>query len=424
MNVFKHYIEWAIPDSFKDDPDLYRRSRQLVIFCIFGPLFFIYNIIKWFKLGYPPLAWSMTIAGTVVTVMPVILRLSGSLQVMGNVIFVALACHFTYLPYVTGGFDSSALTWNMILPAFVATFLGMRSFAVWSTLMVLEMAGFVVLKKLGIPLPMVPLTEAQLATAQTANILGPLAALITTMFFNIRGFNFAFAMQGQALEAQSRARREQEESAQQLTALAENLENIFAQVGQTTNRLATETLQDMASMTRQNAANAEKADGLMKQSGDMVQRATSSMTELNTSMDEISRASDETVKIIKTIDEIAFQTNLLALNAAVEAARAGEAGVGFAVVADEVRNLALRSTEAAKNTSGLLEGTVRKIKTGSELVIRANEAFGEVAKTVTHVGNMLDEIAVASNQQAQGIADINQAISEVDKVVQDNTTRH
>lgn len=423
MNIFKRYIEWVIPDSFKDNPDLYRRSRQLVIFAIFGPLFFIYNIFKWFKLEYPPLAYSMAIAGTVVTLVPLILRMTKSLQLMGNIIFVALACHFTYLPYVTGGIDSSALSWNLILPAFVATFLGMRSFAVWSTLMFLEMIGFVVIKKLGLPLPMVPLTDAQMATAQTANILGPLAALVTTMFFNIRGFQFAFAMQGEALEAQSKARQEQEESALKLTALAENLENIFAQVGQTTNRLATETLKEMASTTRQNADNAGKADTLMRQSGDMVKRANDSMAELNASMEEISRASDETVKIIKTIDEIAFQTNLLALNAAVEAARAGEAGVGFAVVADEVRNLAMRATEAAQDTSGLLEGTVQKIKSGTDLVSRANEAFNKVANTVGEVGSMLDDIAVASNQQAQGISDINEAISDMDRVVQGNAAR-
>ena len=99
----------------------------------------------------------------------------------------------------------------------------------------------------------------------------------------------------------------------------------------------------------------------------MVERANGSMTELTQSMDDISKASDETSKIIKTIDEIAFQTNLLALNAAVEAARAGEAGAGFAVVADEVRNLAMRAAEAAKNTSALIEGTVKKVKEGSDV---------------------------------------------------------
>jgi methyl-accepting chemotaxis protein len=135
-------------------------------------------------------------------------------------------------------------------------------------------------------------------------------------------------------------------------------------------------------------------------------------------MEEISKASEETSKIIKTIDEIAFQTNLLALNAAVEAARAGEAGAGFAVVADEVRNLALRAAEAAKNTAGLIEGTVKKVKDGGDLVSKTNDAFTEVAKGATKVGELVGEIAAASNEQAQGIEEVNKAMVEMDKTVQ------
>ncbi|MBI9077316.1 MAG: methyl-accepting chemotaxis protein, partial [Desulfatibacillum sp.] len=115
-----------------------------------------------------------------------------------------------------------------------------------------------------------------------------------------------------------------------------------------------------------------------------------------------------------------FQTNLLALNAAVEAARAGEAGAGFAVVADEVRNLAMRAAEAAKNTANLIEGTVKKVADGSELVNKTNEAFGEVATSAGKVGELVGEIAAASNEQAQGIDQVNKAVAEMDKVTQQN----
>jgi methyl-accepting chemotaxis protein len=144
------------------------------------------------------------------------------------------------------------------------------------------------------------------------------------------------------------------------------------------------------------------------------------MGELTHSMEEISKASEETSKIIKTIDEIAFQTNLLALNAAVEAARAGEAGAGFAVVADEVRNLAMRAAEAARNTADLIEGTVKKVKDGGDLVATTNEAFAEVAQSAAKVGELVGEIAAASNEQAQGIGQVNTAVAEMDKVVQQN----
>jgi methyl-accepting chemotaxis protein len=178
------------------------------------------------------------------------------------------------------------------------------------------------------------------------------------------------------------------------------------------------SLEEMSSMTKQNASNAAQADGLMKQANQVIQKANEGMKSLTRSMTEITAASEETSKIIKTIDEIAFQTNLLALNAAVEAARAGEAGAGFAVVADEVRNLAIRAADAAKNTSGLIEGTVRKIKDGSTLVVNTNEAFVEVSVSASKVGELLGEISAASQEQSQGIDQINKAVSEMDKVTQ------
>jgi methyl-accepting chemotaxis protein len=180
------------------------------------------------------------------------------------------------------------------------------------------------------------------------------------------------------------------------------------------------SLEEMSSMTKQNAANAGQADSLTKEANQVMKQADDSMTHLTQSMEEISRASEETSKIIKTIDEIAFQTNLLALNAAVEAARAGEAGAGFAVVADEVRNLAMRAAEAAKNTADLIEGTVQKVHEGSDLVAKTNEAFGEVSKSAAKVGELVSEIAAASNEQAEGIGQVNKAVAEMDKVVQQN----
>jgi methyl-accepting chemotaxis protein len=180
------------------------------------------------------------------------------------------------------------------------------------------------------------------------------------------------------------------------------------------------SLEEMSSMTKQNAANSQQANILMEGSKAVVDDANGSMQQLIVSMDEISRASEETSKIIKTIDEIAFQTNLLALNAAVEAARAGEVGAGFAVVADEVRNLAMRAADAAKNTAGLIEGTVKKVKDGSDLVNRTNEAFQKVAESSGKVAGLVSEIAAASNEQAKGIGQINIAVTELDKLTQQN----
>ena len=180
------------------------------------------------------------------------------------------------------------------------------------------------------------------------------------------------------------------------------------------------SLEEIAAMTKQNADNARQADSLMTEANQVVDTANAAMGHLTTSMEDISKASEETQKIVKTIDEIAFQTNLLALNAAVEAARAGEAGAGFAVVADEVRNLALRAAAAARNTSTLIENTVKKIGEGSGIVTQNNEAFGKVAASAHKVGDLVGEIAAASREQSQGVDQINAAVSEMDKVVQNN----
>ena len=182
-------------------------------------------------------------------------------------------------------------------------------------------------------------------------------------------------------------------------------------------------MEEMSAMTKRNAESAGEAKSLVDRAGASVEKSNASMRSLVTSMAEISSMGEETGKIVKTIDEIAFQTNLLALNAAVEAARAGEAGAGFAVVADEVRNLAQRAAGAAKNTSELIEGTIKKIKDGTVLVEKTNADFGEVASAVTKVTELVAEISAASSEQSRGIDEVSKAIGQMDKVTQGNAAK-
>lgn len=182
------------------------------------------------------------------------------------------------------------------------------------------------------------------------------------------------------------------------------------------------SLEEMSSMTSRNAEHAARANHLMQDAGQVTEKANASMVELTASIEEVAKASEETRKIIKTIDEIAFQTNLLALNAAVEAARAGEAVTGFSVVAEEVRNLAMRAAQAARNTAGLIQDTVKMTREGAALVEKTYEDFGKVASSVAQAGELIGEIASASRDQAQGIEHLNHAVIEMDRVTQQNAS--
>jgi methyl-accepting chemotaxis protein len=178
------------------------------------------------------------------------------------------------------------------------------------------------------------------------------------------------------------------------------------------------SMEELASMTKHNADSAKQAKAMMGEVQRIVENVNMNMLNMAEAISNVTNSSSETGKIIKTIDEIAFQTNLLALNAAVEAARAGEAGAGFAVVANEVRNLAMRAAEAAKNTSDLIENTIKAVAHGNELTKLTQDAFKENIEISMKIGSIIDEIAAASQEQSQGIELINKAVAQMDKVTQ------
>jgi methyl-accepting chemotaxis protein len=180
------------------------------------------------------------------------------------------------------------------------------------------------------------------------------------------------------------------------------------------------SIEEMSSMTKQNASSAAGAKTLAATTKTSADRGTEAMGRMSDAIDAIKKSADETSKIVKTIDEIAFQTNLLALNAAVEAARAGEAGKGFAVVAEEVRNLAQRSAEAAKNTADLIEGSVKKADAGVQISQDVAKSLDEISTAANKVNELVGEIAAASNEQSQGIEQINTAVTQMDSVTQTN----
>ncbi|MBD3168605.1 MAG: chemotaxis protein [candidate division Zixibacteria bacterium] len=181
-------------------------------------------------------------------------------------------------------------------------------------------------------------------------------------------------------------------------------------------------LEEMSGMTKQNADNANQANSLSNQAQTAAQKGSEAMQQMSDAINQIKASSDETAKIIKVIDEIAFQTNLLALNAAVEAARAGEAGKGFAVVAEEVRNLAMRSAEAAKNTSSLIEESQNNADNGVRVTEEFTNILTEISTSINKVSDLVGEVSAASNEQAQGINQVNTAVTQIDQVTQQNAS--
>jgi methyl-accepting chemotaxis protein len=180
------------------------------------------------------------------------------------------------------------------------------------------------------------------------------------------------------------------------------------------------SLEEMSSMTKQNSDNARQASGMAAETRSAVEKSREAMTRMGDAISRIKGSSDQTAKIIKTIDEIAFQTNLLALNAAVEAARAGDAGKGFAVVAEEVRNLAQRSAEAAKSTASLIEESQQNANDGVSVSGEVAGILTGIVESVQKLTQLIGEVSAASDEQSKGIEQIGTAVTEMDKLTQAN----
>ncbi|MCP4571667.1 MAG: hypothetical protein GY838_04890 [bacterium] len=182
----------------------------------------------------------------------------------------------------------------------------------------------------------------------------------------------------------------------------------------------TANLQEISGVIEQAASNASRTNEMTDDSEASAKRGVESLSRMQTAIADIKESSNETAKILKTIDEIAFQTNLLALNAAVEAARAGDAGKGFAVVAEEVRNLAQRSAEAAKNTAALIETSQANAENGVKVTEEVGEIFSSIAESIGEVSGLVNEVAVSSNEQSRNFGQINATMSQMDTVTQSN----
>ncbi|MFO0775888.1 MAG: methyl-accepting chemotaxis protein [Nitrospiraceae bacterium] len=256
------------------------------------------------------------------------------------------------------------------------------------------------------------LSESDLTTSMAGEYSGELDKIKTSINAVVHNLTKTIVTVKDAVENVSAAAQEitkgNEDLAQRTSQQAGALEETSA------------SMEEMTSTVKQNADNAKQANQLAIAARDVADKGGSITTRAVTAMEEINKSSKKIADIITVIDEIAFQTNLLALNAAVEAARAGEHGRGFAVVATEVRNLAQRSATAAKEIKGLINESIQRVSDGSELVNQSGKTLEEIVGSVKRVTDIIAEIAAASQEQAQGIDQVNKAISQMDEGTQQN----
>lgn len=448
MDIQK-FNRYFIPEEIYQDLNGMRRANQFLTFVWISAIFLLPNAYKWYKLGANQLATSMICVMIFVAFTPFIFKFTKSLNFTGNLVLAALAWHFTYLPALTGGIQSSALTWNLIIPLFAATFLGVRSCISWSVIMLAEVIVFYILKKNGVDTGLIDLSADAALSADFANILGPIVVGAITLVFIETARNEMFKNQQKAMDSQEKMMQDLQIEKKNAQVIAGNLETILAKIRTNTHDLYTSSndlngvstsinqkasrsseqaarISDEAAKINENlmimaealektvSANVHIIDRIKKALA-IVEKGIQSSGDGIALISKLDTNSKQISKVTDVIADISEQTNLLALNATIEAARAGEAGKGFSVVANEIKELARQTSNATNEINAQIHHNLDVVSS----VIANNREISDHIKQFSDLQHQISETVLEQNTITQDISqNINRSTEESSLVAQ------
>lgn len=466
MNLMKR-TEWFIPETLKKYPDNCYRAQQLIVFCFISPLLFIPNIIKWFRMGSIELGISMFVVMLLVMLYPLLIKYVSSFGFAGNWLIGWLAWHFSYLPYLTGGFNSTSLPWLLVIPVVGMSFIGFRTATFWMVFSLLEVSIFYYLAVKGIELKNIIQTPADANSTAFSNFIGPLLVIFFSMFFVNRGRQVLYENQQQAMQDQEKTLQDLQEVTKGVNTTIETIRDASLNLNSTSDHLMTKAAEmneksnhatlstkntatgikqvdldinqvssdvtRMAAVTADNTKGKKEMGRATQEVTDAIKTISGSFSEIDNVLGEIAKQTqssrkvaenatlkaDQASKIVidlgqsaKEIGEvmdlikgIASQTNLLALNANIEAAGAGEAGKGFAVVANEVKELSAQTARASEN----IVKKVVEMQSNTEKAIRS---ISDIVNVIADINQMMSESTASINEQTSNTAQISNLMKE------------
>lgn len=470
---FLRFLNVFISAQIKEDIVTEGKAKVIVSVAFIFGLMLMPNSIRALEKDEPFLAVLTIITGCLIVLMPFLLKITGSIVLTGNATILVLYVFLTISVFLDGGVQSEIAPTFVVLMLLCFLFTNVRSGIIWGVLILMSVSAMKIIELIGYRFDTVDDKQYYVNLLSMVFMILILAAISEfSSFSNIRKFALQKKLSDETATEQRKllddAIRVMEKVAvgdlsekmtvdlqgdlmqlkdsinRALDLLSETVNkvlNVSNQVGAGSLQLHTmsqslangtveqaagleeisSSMIEIKSMAKSNNENAVQVNQLADETAENMNVGKKQMAGMLQSMTTINQTSSDVSRVVKTIDEIAFQTNLLALNAAIEAARAGKYGKGFAVVADEVRSLAARCSEAAKNTTVLIDTSIEEVNKGTTMVKSTAEVITSFIDRVEKVNDLIEEISTASSEQNKAIVEIDSSLNQINRIVQDGS---